>query len=135
MLETSRIISRQLPRFEALTHLLARSASGVPRAITWPQWITAIGIGETEQESHVVLDDDDGELLLEPAHQIGEARGRLGAEAGGRLVEEQDARLGGERHANLERAAVAIGKVLGDLVLLAGESDARQYGGGLVGDA
>src|SRR5262249_42855630 len=24
----------------ALTHLLARSASGVPRAITWPQWIT-----------------------------------------------------------------------------------------------
>src|SRR5262249_56215316 len=85
-----------------------------------------------EQEAHVVLDDDECELLLEPTYQIGKACSRLGPEARRRLVEKQDARLGGERHADFESAAIAVGKVPGDHVLLAVEADPRQHADGLV---
>ena len=44
------------------------------------------------------------------AIEVGEARGAFGAEAGGRLVEEQQARLGGERDGDLERAPLAVGQ-------------------------
>ena len=40
--------------------------------------------------------------------QVGEPRGAFAAEAGGRLVEEQQARLGGERDGDLERAPLAV---------------------------
>src|SRR6185295_7666038 len=33
---------RSFPRLELRTHGFSRSSSGVPRAITWPQWIAAI---------------------------------------------------------------------------------------------
>ena len=60
---------------------------------------------------------------LSSAISARDARGGLGAQARGRLVEEQQARPRGERDADLERAPVAVGEVLGADVLLAGEPD------------
>jgi hypothetical protein len=53
-------------------------------------------------------------------------------EAGGRLVEEQEPRRGGERHRDLERPPLAVGEAPGAEVLLAGEADARQHRGGML---
>src|SRR5262249_13522124 len=63
-----------------------------------------------------------------------ESGSRLGAKTGGRLIEEQNARLGGKRHTDFERAAIAIGKIFGNLLLLAVETDSRQHGDCLVLD-
>ena len=56
----------------------------------------------------------------------------VGAEAGSRLVEEQDARLGGERDADLERAAVAVGEAGSRRGRVSREADALQHARRLV---
>ena len=56
-------------------------------------------------------------------HQVG----RLArVHPGGRLVEQQELRVGGQRAGDLEPALVAVGEVLGQFVVLAGEPDERE---------
>ena len=74
-----------------------------------------------------MLDDDDRQRALQLADQLGQPFGRLRAEAGGRLVEEEQARLGGERNGDLERAPLAVGEVARARALVAREADARQH--------
>src|SRR5688500_3448263 len=54
-------------------------------------------VGEAEYRIHVVLDQDDGLRLLQLLQQRDHALRFVGAHAGHRLVEEQEARTGGER--------------------------------------
>ena len=52
----------------------------------------------------------------------------LGAHPGGRLVEEQEARAGGERHGDLQRALLAMGEFAGEAVPPGAEADRRRAG-------
>ena len=81
---------------------------------------------ELHHHLHVVLDDQDGEILGDAAHQF-HGLVRLGrAHAGGRLVEAQQARLGGERDADLEIALLAVRQIGGQFVGLAEQADGVQ---------
>ena len=76
-------------------------------------------LGEREDDLHDVFDDDDGDAaLLDLAHEVdGEAHFGRG-EAGQRLVEQQQLRLGGQRAGDFqafaaggaERAGAAVGQ-------------------------
>ena len=59
--------------------------------------------------------------------ELGEARGAVRAESGRRLVEEQDARLGGERQADLQRAPLAVGEVACANPFAPAQADAREH--------
>src|SRR5688572_4343851 len=65
-------------------------------------------VGEPEEEAHVVLDHDEGNALAKLAYERGDAREPFGAESRRGLVEEEKPRVGRERHADLERAPVAV---------------------------
>ena len=68
---------------------------------------------------HVVLDDKDGQIFRNAAHQLRRLV-RLGrAHAGGRLVEAQQLRLGGERDADLEIALLAMRQIGREFMRLA----------------
>ena len=83
---------------------------------------------------HVVLDDQDGEILGDAAHQLhGVVRFR-GAHAGGRLIEAQQLRLGGERDADLEVALLAVREIGGQLIGLVEQAHGLQHGFGLADD-
>ena len=83
---------------------------------------------------HVVLDDQDGQVLGDAAHQRHGVVGLGRAHAGGRLVEAQQLRLGRERDADLEIALLAVREVGGELVGLAAQADRFQHGFRLVDD-
>ena len=59
----------------------------------------------------------------------------VGAEAGGRLVQAQHARALPQRDRDFQRAAVAIGQILGANVGLVGEADGDENFGRLLGKA
>ena len=68
----------------------------------------------------VVLDQQHGgALAVELLDDGGERVGLVRIEAGGRLVEQQQARLGGERARDFEQALLAVGQQLGVLLGLA----------------
>src|SRR5690349_25071218 len=67
-------------------------------------------IDEPERELHVVLDQDERQLARQRADQLGHGRALGGREAGGGLVEEQQARAPGERERELELALLAVGE-------------------------
>ena len=80
-------------------------------------------VGELHHHLHVVLDDQDGEVLGDPAHQL-HGVVRLGrAHAGGRLVEAQQFRFGGERDADFEIALLAVRQIGGQFVGLGQQAD------------
>ena len=83
---------------------------------------------------HVVLDDQDRQVLGDAAHQLHRVVGLGRAHAGGRLVEAQELRLGGERDADLEIALLAVREIGGELVGLAAQADRLQHGFGLLDD-
>ena len=64
---------------------------------------------------HIVLDDQDRQILGDAAHQLHGAVGLGRAHAGGRLVEAPELRLGGERNADLEVALLAVREIGGKL--------------------
>src|SRR6185312_1305520 len=67
-------------------------------------------IGQIEHHPHVVLDHEQrlaGAHLPDELHRLG---GLGAAHAGGRLVEQDDAGAAGDRHADLERALLRVGK-------------------------
>ena len=100
-------------------------------AMTWPQWSTDTVSARPNRKRMSCSMIDDRQLPLQLADEVGEPLGRLRAEAGGRLVEEEQARLGGQRDRDLERAPLAVREVARRRVLLAGEADARQHAGRL----
>ena len=72
--------------------------------------------GEPHHHLHVVLDDQDGEVLGDAADQLHGVVGLRRAHARGRLVEAEELRLGGERDADLEVALLAVREVGGQLI-------------------
>ena len=65
-------------------------------------------VGEREHRFHVVLDQHDGDFLPQLLQQRHHARRFGDAEAGHRLVQQQQLRLGGERHRQLQLALLAM---------------------------
>ena len=91
-------------------------------------------LGQLHHHLHVVLDDEDRQVLGDAAHQRHGVVGLRRAHAGRRLVEAQQLRLGGERDADLEVALLAVREVGGELVGLGFEADRLQHGLRLVED-
>src|SRR6185437_16428375 len=60
-------------------------------------------VGEMEDDAHVMLDQDDGEIAVavKAPHQLRHLVGLLVAHAGGRLVEQQQPRRQRQRHGDL----------------------------------
>ena len=80
-------------------------------------------VREGEDEVHVVLDHDDREARGELLDQLAERLHRPHPEPARRLVEEEQLRLPGQRHADLEQPALAVGKVTGGHSLATGQPD------------
>ena len=82
---------------------------------------------ELAHEGHVVLDDDDGDALL--VHRVNQRAGGAGLlrpHAGGRLVEQQQDRPHGERHADREPLPLAVAEGADATLLGAGEIEPLQ---------
>src|SRR5256885_166848 len=65
-------------------------------------------IGELHHHFHVVLDDEDGEVLADAAHELHRVARLRGTHAGGWLIEAEERGLGRERDADLEIALLAV---------------------------
>ena len=84
-------------------------------------------VDQFHHEVHVVLDDQDRHALLaQLAQQVGERHLLLAAQAGGRLVEHQQHRVGGQRARDLEDALRAQRQAAGQFVRAVAEADAVQ---------
>ena len=83
---------------------------------------------------HVVLDDQDRQVLGDAAHQRHRVMGFGGAHPGGRLVEAEQPGLGRQRDADFEVALLAMREVGGQFVRLAQETYRRQHRLGLLDD-
>ena len=66
-------------------------------------------LGEVERHVHVVLDHDDGDVTGDGADEAEDVATLLDREPGERLVEQQDPGLLGQRHGDLDPAALAVG--------------------------
>ena len=106
-----------------------RTSSGVPSAIFSPWSRTRHPVADAHDHLHVVLDEQDGQAELgpQPGDELHHRR-RLGrVHAGGRLVEEQqDFGSAGEGPRDLQASLVAVGQVLGELVLRAAQAHEGQ---------
>ena len=71
-------------------------------------------IGQAEDGSHVMLDEQNGDVTGEMLDQFDHARRLLGAGAGHWLVEEQQLRSGGQRHGQFQRPLLAMRQLAGD---------------------
>ncbi len=80
-------------------------------------------MGERQDEVHVVLDHDDGEVLGEALHEGAQGLHGAAAQAAGGLVQQQQLRLARQGHPDLEQAPLAIGEELRRHVLAAGQPD------------
>ena len=67
-------------------------------------------VGEAEYAVDVVLDEQDGNVRGELLDEGADALALGGGEAGKRLVEQQQARLGGERQAHVDQPLAAVGQ-------------------------
>ena len=85
-------------------------------------------VGELHHHLHVVLDDQDGEVLADAPHQLHGLVGLGRAHAGGRFVEAQKLRLGRERDADLEIALLAVRQIGGQFLGLAEQADGVKRG-------
>ena len=68
-------------------------------------------LDDAQRNVHVVLDDDEADVLRhrrEDLDQLGPLRGR---QAGGRLVEQDEARRAGQRQRDLELALLAVAQL------------------------
>jgi hypothetical protein len=65
-------------------------------------------VRQRKQKLHVVLDHDDGEVILELLDELQQPVAPVGAHPLGGLVQEQKARAGGQRHRDLQGAALAV---------------------------
>ncbi len=75
-------------------------------------------------EFHVVLDQQDGQMVgAQRTQQFGELELFLAAQAGGRLVEHEQRRIGRQRAGDLEHALVAERQIAGKFERLFAEAD------------
>ena len=106
-------ISCSRPRLEASTHGLAFSSAGVPRAITWPQWMTEISSASENRNS---MSCSMMTMVRCPSacapDSASRARPSLPRPAVG-SSRNSSFGLAGERHGDLQRAARAVGQRLG----------------------
>src|SRR5207253_2182948 len=80
---------------------------------------------DAHDQLHVVFDEQnaDLELVADEADQLHQFDLLLRVHSGGRLVEQQQARLGGQRPRDLEAALIAVGQVFGLKTLFVGEAE------------
>src|SRR3954452_8440796 len=85
-------------------------------------------LAHPHDDAHVVLDQQDGDLLLvpDPVDEVHEPGGLLRVHAGSRLVQEQHLRPQSQGARHLEPALVPIGEVAGVLVPDASDADEVQ---------
>ena len=110
------------PRLEASTQGSLQRGRRAPRDHLTPVDDGDL-VGEREQEFHVVLDDDDGEVPFSlPISSASRTRPSLPSPAVG-SSRNSSFGLARERHADLQRAARAVGQCLGVVVGAVGKSD------------
>ena len=90
------------------------------------------GLGEAHDHFHVVLHDDDGQVLGDATHELDRGAGLADAHARRGLVEAEELGLGGEGDADLEVALGAVREVGGQLLFLRAQPDRLQHGAGAV---
>src|SRR5262249_30872807 len=75
-------------------------------------------VGDAHYYLHVVLDQQDRQLQLgaQPLDEARQLGGLLRVHAGGRLVEQEEPRAGGDGASDLQTPLVAVGEVLRPLV-------------------
>jgi hypothetical protein len=83
-------------------------------------------VGEAEDGVGVVLDEEDRVVGLETGQEGGEGRALLGAEAGQRLVEEEDAGVGCQHGGEFQAAALAVAEARDGAAVEAVEAHERQ---------
>src|SRR5438093_1353365 len=85
-------------------------------------------VGDAHHDLHVVLDQEYRQLELAPerADQRGEVLGLARVHPRRRLVEQQQARLGGERARDLQAPLIAVRQVAREVLRLAVEADERE---------
>ena len=89
------------------------TCAGVPSAMTLPKLRTVIAVADVHHQPDVVLDEEDRVALRRDLPD--ERRHRLDLDRvhpGGRLVEQEQLRLGGERAGDLDPPLLAVGEVL-----------------------
>ena len=93
---------------------MLRISAGMPSAILLAELQHHDAVGDAHDQPHVVLDQQHGVAVVadraDQVHQV-VLLGRV--EAGGRLVEAQQLRVGGQRAGDLQPALVAVGQVAG----------------------
>ena len=98
--------------------VVSRISAGWPSAILLAEVEHGDAVAHAHDEAHVVLDEQHGVALDRGCVRIRPPSvsllGRV--EAGGRLVEQQQLRLGRHRPGDLEPALVAVGQVAGGVV-------------------
>src|SRR4029077_21203131 len=80
-------------------------------------------VGDTEDDVHVVLDDDNVDGVRQIADFRNRAAGLGRAHAASGLVQQKQARLGNQCHADLEHRDVTIGQGTGRTLCQSGEAD------------
>ena len=89
---------------------------------------------QLHDDLHIVLDDQNRQILGNPTHQFHRVM-RLGrAHPGGWFVETQELRFSGKRDADLEIALLAMRKIGGQLPRLAAQADCLEGLLGLLDD-
>ena len=91
-------------------------------------------LGQRHHHLHVVLHDQDCQVLRDAPHQLHGVVGLGRAHARRRLIEAEQLGLGGERDSDLEIALFAVREIGGELVRLGSEADRLQHGFGVVDD-
>ena len=103
------------------------SAPVAPVSSTSPKCSTEICVGHVEHHVHVVLDQQDREIRIEPHEELRHL-GRLArGQPGRRLIQQQDLRVAGETEHDLELALLAVREVanLGVLAVHEGGRSSR----------
>ena len=107
-------------------------SAGRPSAIFCAEVEHRDAVADVHHQAHVVLDEHHREAAV--ADLADEADERLllgGVEPGGRLVEEEHLRLGGQGPGDLEAPLVAVGQVPGRLAGAVGDADELEQARGL----
>ena len=102
-----------VPRLERChPRVVAQLRRACLAAMTWPQWMTRDAVGQAEQEFHVVFDDDDAELCASVRWISSVSRAAAFGCPGPAVGSSRNSSrgFGGQRQADFQRAALAVGQ-------------------------
>jgi hypothetical protein len=92
-------------------------------------------LGHTQGDVHVVLDEDERDLAIEPEQELRQELPLAPGEPGGRLVEHQGLGLGRKRHGDCDLPVLAVRQRAHELSQLVGDRDlARGLASSLAGN-